>query len=339
MIGLVATAMSSGMARSYPAILALRSLNGLFAAIPIGLGSVVVCDLFYEHERGLYLGIYMVFLVTGGHLGPIIGGYIYKGINWHWSFFIPAIWAAILFVTVYFTMPETLYFRTIESMRRPRMSLYQHEFIRKRRSDSQKLTLEHFVRPFKMLRYPSIVLPSLYYAVVSGFANMIFIITSALVFYYFYRLHTWQTGLLMGVPLTLGSWIGEFGAGGFSDWVTERRAVQRGGKRVPEDRLFAMLPGVILAPLGLSIEGICLQHRMHWIGAGLGIGIASAGFQIITTVTFAYTAEVRKIPWHGDTPILTTCSVILVKRQKQLQSLISEDKCFRSPSRFTAFTL
>jgi len=52
-----------------------------------------------------------------------------------------------------------------------------------------------------------------------------------------------------------------------------------------------MLPGVILAPLGLAIEGFCFQHRANWIGAGLGIGIASAGFQIITTVTYAYTAE------------------------------------------------
>jgi MFS family permease len=292
MAGMVFTSAGSGLSRQYPTILTLRSLSGLFAAIPIGLGSVVVCDLFYAHQRGLYMGIYMVFLVTGGHLGPVIGGYIYKGMNWHWCFFLVTIMAGILFFTVIFTVPETLYFRAIEGINRPSMSLYQQEYLRKRKIDGQRLHLEHFIRPFKMLRYPSIALPSLYYSVASGYANMVFIITSAMLFHIFYKFNSYQTGLLMGVPLTLGSWFGEFGAGGFSDWVTERKAIRRGGKRIPEDRLFAMLPGVILAPLGLTIEGFCFQHRYHWIGAGLGIATASAGFQIITTVTYAYTAEV-----------------------------------------------
>ncbi len=292
MLGMVATAAGSGLSKSYITIMVFRSLNGVFAAIPIGLGSVVVCDLFYQHERGFYMGIYMVFQISGGHLGPVLGGYIYQSLNWHWCFYIPAIFAGALFISMFLTVPETLYFRRIESLRRPQMSLFQQEFIRKRRSNGHRLTVEHFVRPFKLLRYPSIVLPSLYYSVVSGYANMVFIVSSAMLFYHFYKFHAWQVGLLMGLPLTLGSWIGEFGAGGFSDWVTERRAINRGGKRIPEDRLFAMLPGVVLAPLGLAMEGICLRHRLHWSGAGAGIAVASAGFQIITTVTYAYTAEV-----------------------------------------------
>jgi MFS family permease len=274
--------------------MAFRSLNGVFAAIPIGLGSVVVCDLFYQHERGLYLGVYMVVQITGGHLAPIVGGYIYKGVNWNWSFYAPAICAAVLLVSLFLFVPETLYYRGIESLQRPDMSLYQQELIRKRRADGRELKLSNFIRPLKMLRYPSIVLPSIYYSVASGYGNIIFNLTSAFHFHYVYHFRAWQTGLLLGIPLTLGSWIGEFGAGGFSDWVTERRALSRGGKRIPEDRLYAMLPGVLLTPLGLVIEGFCLHSRTHWIGPGLGIAIASAGLQIVTTVTYAYTAEVRK---------------------------------------------
>jgi MFS family permease len=292
LVGLLVTTIISGFSKSYPMIMAIRSLGGLFAAIPIGLGSVVVCDLFYQHERGFFMGIYMVFQIMGGHLGPMVGGYIHSGINWHWCFYMPAILVAILLISFSLTVPETLYFRYIESLQRPHMTLYQQELIRKRRSDGQKLTIDLFVRPFKMLRYPSVVLPSFYYSVTSGYSNIIFIISSSMLFHYYYGFRSWQTGLLMGAPLTLGSWIGEFGAGGFSDWVTERRALKRGGKRIPEDRLYAMLPGVVLAPLGLLIEGMTLHHRTHWIGAGLGIGIASAGFQIVTTVTYAYTADV-----------------------------------------------
>jgi MFS family permease len=185
-----------------------------------------------------------------------------------------------------------LYSRAVESLQRPQMSIYQQEFIRKKRQNGRRLKISHFLHPIKMLKYPSVLIPSIYYSAVSGYANMIFIVSSAALFHHFYHFKAWQTGLLLGTPLTFGSWVGEFGAGGFSDWVTERRAVNRGGKRIPEDRLYAMLPGVILAPLGLLIEGLCLHHQTHWIGTGLGIGIASAGFQIVTTVTYAYTAEV-----------------------------------------------
>jgi MFS family permease len=291
LIGTAGAAIGAGFSKSYLEILIFRSLNGLFASISIGLGSVIVCDLFYEYERGLYMGIYMVVQFSGGHLGPMIGGYIHKAIGWRWCFFLPAIASGLLLFTLALTFPETLYSRAVESLQRPHMSLYQQEVIRKKREDGRRLKISHFVHPIKMLKYPSVLLPSIYYAAVSGYANMIFIVSSAALFTHFYHFKTWQTGLLLGTPLTFGSWVGEFGAGGFSDWVTERRAITR-GKRVPEDRLLAMLPGVILAPLGLLIEGICVQHQMHWAGAGLGIGIASAGFQIVTTVTYAYIAEV-----------------------------------------------
>lgn len=290
LLGTVTAAVACGFSKTFVEIIIFRSLNGLFASICIGLGSVIVCDLFYTYERGLYMGIYMVVQFSGGHLAPILGGGIYRAINWRFCFFLPAIACGVLFLTLALTFPETLYSRAVESLQRPYMSLYQQELIRKKREDGRRLKISHFLHPVKMLKYPSVLLPSIYYAAVSGYANMIFVVSSAALFYHFYHFKAWQTGLLLGTPLTFGSWVGEFGAGGFSDWVTERRAVAR-GKRIPEDRLLAMLPGVILAPVGLVVEGICVKHQMHWAGAGLGIGIASAGFQIVTTVTYAYVAE------------------------------------------------
>jgi hypothetical protein len=267
-----------------------RSVNGLFAAIPIGLGSVIVCDLFFQHERGLYVGIYMVIQATGIPFGALLGGSI---VNWHWSFYLPAILTGFLLAAVWSLMPETYYARHVERLKRPNMSIFQQEFIRKKLLSCRKLQVGTFLRPLKMFKYPSIIIPMIYYSVVSAYGSFIFIITSGVKFHYTYGFHTWQTGVLLGVPLMLGSWIGEFGAGGFCDWVTKRGAISRGGKRVAEDRLYAMLPGVILAPLGLGIEGYCLQHHSHWLGVGLAIAIASAGLQIVTTVTYAYTAEVR----------------------------------------------
>ncbi|KAF2400678.1 MFS general substrate transporter [Trichodelitschia bisporula] len=291
LVGFILSAIATGLARSYPVMLVFRALNGFFAGIPVGLGVVVCCDMFYLHERGLYMGIWVLFHLTGGHLGPVVGGYIYKGLNWHWCLFMPAIAAGLLLVLFYFAVPETLYQRAVEAHVREGMSLYQLELLEKQRRDSRALRIGNFLRPLRMLRYPNVLIPCIYYAVASGYGNMIFVDTSAILFRFAYHFKTWQVGLLLGLPLTIGSFIGEFGAGGFSDWVARRRASRRGGARVPEDRLWAMLPGVLLCPLGLIVEGYCIKHKIHWAAAGVGICIASMGLQIITTVTYTYVTE------------------------------------------------
>ena len=82
-------------------------------------------------------------------------------------------------------------------------------------------------------------------------------------------------------------------AGGLSDRISNRRAMARSGqRRKPEDRLVGLLPAIILLPLGIIIEGVCIQQKTHWIGVGMGIGIASFGLQIATTIVYTYTAEV-----------------------------------------------
>lgn len=238
------------------------------------------------------MGFYMVTHMTGANLAPTLGGFVYAKISWHWSFYVPAIIASLLLVLTILALPETLYSRSVESLKRPRMSEYQREWLRKKRDESRRIQLVKFTRQFKMLRYPSILLPTVFYSVASGYGNMIFLVSSAIIFHRTYKFHAWQIGLLLGVPLTLGSFVGEAGAGGFSDWVMRRKATRRDGKRVPEDRLLAMLPGVILLPLGLVIEAYCVHQKTHWMGPGLGIAAAAAGLQIVTTVTYAYTADV-----------------------------------------------
>ncbi|KAF2434454.1 MFS general substrate transporter [Tothia fuscella] len=291
LVGSLATSICCGLSRRYFMLIILRALNGLFAGAAIGLGTVVCCDIFYAHQRGLYLGIYTVMHMSGGQLAPLVGGFIYKRVNWHWCFFMPAIAFGALLVSFALTVPETLYSRSVESLRQPQMSEYQRERLMKKRRESRKIKFSNFSRQFKMLRYPSVLIPAISYSVASGYGNMVFVMSSAIIFHRVYHFHTWQIGLLLGVPLTIGSFIGEFGAGGFSDWVIRRRAVGRGGKRIAEDRLYAMIPGVTLLPVGLMVEAYSIHNRTHWVGPGLGIAIASAGLQVVTTVTYAYTAD------------------------------------------------
>ncbi len=158
-----------------------------------------------------------------------------------------------------------------------------------------RLAARDFVRAFQMLRYPSVMLPTVCYAMSFAYGSILFIITSANLFGSIYSYQPQQTGLLLGIPITVGSVVGELVAGGFSDWVSERRALARGGERCPEDRLLAILPAVLLTPLGVIVEGACLQAQTGWIGVAMGIAIASTGLQIVTTGVYTYTAEVSTL--------------------------------------------
>ncbi|KAK4062886.1 hypothetical protein Trihar35433_8681 [Trichoderma harzianum] len=297
-IGTVAVAVamcgSSGAAKNYGTLIALRCLNGFFGCVPLGLGSATVCDMYFAHERGLYMGVYTISFLTGGHIAPLIGGYIEKNLSWHWCFYVPAIITGGVLVIFIFTVPETLYSRTPAALARPSQSWRSNMLMKRRAHPTRKVRLIDFFRPFQMMMYPSVTIPTWCYSLCFAYGSILFIITSANLFGKIYHFQPQQTGLLLGIPITVGSLIGELFAGGVSDWISERRALKRGGERCPEDRLLGIIPAAFLVPLGIIIEGVCLQNKTHWIGVAFGIAIASFGLQVITTGVYTYTAECYK---------------------------------------------
>lgn len=44
-----------------------------------------IFDMFFTHERGRMVAIYIFFQQLGSILGLILGGYISDGIGWRWS--------------------------------------------------------------------------------------------------------------------------------------------------------------------------------------------------------------------------------------------------------------
>lgn len=293
LLACLAFLVASAESKHYGEMMAFRALNGFFAGVPLGLGSTTVCDLFYAHERGLYMGIYTVSLITGGHLAPAIGGYIAINLTWRWCFLIPSFVTAVEFVIFVCTVPETLFSRAPEALARPPRSWTENFLMTGPRAHpTRKLAPTDFWRPIQLLSYPDVFLPTLYYAIIFTYGSILFIISSANLFKVHYQFMPQQTGLLLGLPLTLGSLAGETTAGWVSDLLSRSRAIKRGGHRVAEDRLLGMIPGAILVPLGIVIEGVCLEKRTHWGGTAMGIAIASFGYQIVATAVYSYTAEV-----------------------------------------------
>lgn len=79
----------AGYCPTWAGILVTRVFNGIAAGSTVAIGAATICDLYYMHERGVYMGIYTFFLTNGPHLAPLMGGYIAQYLDWRFCFTIP----------------------------------------------------------------------------------------------------------------------------------------------------------------------------------------------------------------------------------------------------------
>lgn len=196
------------------------------------------------------------------------------------------------FAVILFCLPETIYSRNTSSVSHKNHS-YLELITFRARLPGRKLHLKDFWRNIYMVKYLLVSIPGTYYMTCFGWGSIIFAATGSQLFKEFYGFTTSQTGLMLSIPLLVGSLIGEANAGWLIDWMVVRYAKKHDGVKKPEARLDALWFGLLM-PIGLIIEGVCLSHHktVHWVGSAFGMGIANLGLQVATTVTYAYTTDV-----------------------------------------------
>lgn len=107
-------------------------------------------------------------------------------------------------------------------------------------------------------------------------------------------------GLAIGLSTFIGTLIGEISAGPVSDRLVYLHAKAHIGDINPESRLYAAIPGAILIPIGVIIEGLCFQFKAHYTGPVMGIAIAAVGLQIVTTNIYAYITDVSLVSYNSS---------------------------------------
>lgn len=234
-------------------------------------------------------------MTNGAHVAAIVGGFTAKYAGWRWCYWVPTIILGVTWLINIFCLPETLYHRdpqTGASLRKHRswVQLFNFKGVPIRR----QVKLWDITHCFLMLKYPSVLLAGFYYSIAFGAGTVLFAVTGAAAFGGIYKFDTSQVGLAIGVSTTVGSVLGELVSGSVSDkflyWANKRH----GGKGEPESRLHATWPGAFILPIGVIIEGVCLQYKTHWSGPVMGIGIGAFGLQIVSTSIFAYLTDCYK---------------------------------------------
>ena len=88
-----------------------RVLIGIVVSPIESLAEVTVFDLYFAHNRGTYMGLYVFILFGSNFLAPLVAGWFNDAYGWRWTMHFGAIVCAVCFVVMFFFMEETIYFR------------------------------------------------------------------------------------------------------------------------------------------------------------------------------------------------------------------------------------
>ncbi|KAJ9268914.1 hypothetical protein DTO212C5_5115 [Paecilomyces variotii] len=282
--------------KSYGSMMACRILVAIFISPPIGIGSAVVTEMFFQHERGQKMGLWTLLVTLGPPTGPFIMGFVTYHVGWKWVYWIFAIVNAVQFFGYLFFGPETRYVR--ESA--PGASAFKAEYLQFRRIDPAPLSLADFYQPLLFARYSDVLIPTISHAVVFAFACVLGTVEIPQLFQEKFQFNPQQIGLQF-LGIIIGTVIGEQFGGPFSDFWMNRRTKQLQGRRPhSEYRLWSSYLGFICVIVGMVVFCVQIDRAvpMHWdVTPLIGIGIAAFGNQVTTTVLITYAIDCH--PQHS----------------------------------------
>jgi len=127
-----------------------------------------------------------------------------------------------------------------------------------------------FFRPWPMILYPTLIFSFISFATVLGWPICV-INTNASI----YQLppYNMSPGInnLINLPSFIGSVVGAYVGGAFSDWLAERSARRNNGIFEPESRLTALIPSFFIVPIGL------LMYSSHSLSHFVALAVLMVG--------------------------------------------------------------
>ena len=88
-----------------------RILIGIVVSPIESLSEVTCFDLFFAHNRGTYMGLYVFILFGSNFLAPLVAGWFNDAYGWRWTMNLGTIICGVIFVILFFFLEETIYFR------------------------------------------------------------------------------------------------------------------------------------------------------------------------------------------------------------------------------------
>ncbi|GAB16060.1 putative vanillate transporter [Arthrobacter globiformis NBRC 12137] len=100
----------TGMATDMTALVAFRAFAGIWLGAIVPSLNTLVSEFAPDRRRGTVMGIFGVGLPLGGLVGGLATGLLIETWGWHGPFFFTALLSMIMFLVVFFFLPESVEF-------------------------------------------------------------------------------------------------------------------------------------------------------------------------------------------------------------------------------------
>lgn len=271
--------LACGFAKTPAQLCVFRFLGGLGGCAALNVGAGTLADMWSDGERQFAMAGYSLGPTLGPVLAPIVGSFIVTGLNWHWCFYILAMFNFAVAAVGTALSKETY---------SPRLLKLKADRLRKETGNPHLHTIYEIadgetavgkaivtiLRPISLIfGHPMVFGLGSFMAFTYGFMYL-FIVTFPGVYKGTYGFSTNIAGLMylsMGLGFTLGTL--------FWSIMIERTYLKlkakNGGVAKPEYRLPLLCFSGIGIPIGLVWYGWSAQKGLHWIMPCIGLCIFS----------------------------------------------------------------
>ncbi|KAH7409011.1 major facilitator superfamily domain-containing protein [Cadophora sp. MPI-SDFR-AT-0126] len=281
-----------GCAKSptYATMALCRAIVAFFISPAAAIGSAVVTETFFKQDRARYMGVWTLLVTLGVPLSPFVFGFVANDVGYRWIYWILAMINGVQFIAYIFLGPETRYIR---SGIQHTASEFKQEYMTFKRIDPRPLRVRDFYHPLMLCSKVCILIPAVAYAMTFLFGSVLITVELPQLFGEKFGFNPQQLGLQF-LGIIIGSVIGEQLGGSLSDYWMKRRANKTGRHPAPEYRLWLSYAGFLMTIIGVVVFLVRTEQapEHHWnITPVIGIAIAGAGNQIVTTVLVTYAVD------------------------------------------------
>ncbi|KAK3300588.1 major facilitator superfamily domain-containing protein [Chaetomium fimeti] len=331
------------LARSFESLLWSNIVAGFAGSSTEALGASMVNDLYFLHERGAKMGVYMNFISGGNTLGPLVCGFVITGLSWRWHKWIAVIFTAINFLTVLLFVPETRYYRDggRDGTGQPRAVLSSTETVSARDGEAakgskadadgkkeeahaapttvpkktwlQEISLWSGTAPDTNLAkmfvrpLPMFAYPCVVYSFLGYAVSLVLTVSVNILNPFVLQAppYSWSPMIngLINIPGFIGNVVGSYAGGWLVDVFCDWKTRRNKGVFEPESRLYLCAIPLLVTGAGCMTFGFGVERMLHWTSLFGGYGMISVALTAVPTITMAYVSDCL-LPVNSDALML-----------------------------------
>jgi DHA1 family multidrug resistance protein-like MFS transporter len=308
-----------GVATNLETIFVCRFFGGAFGSAALAIVPGMAVDLFDPVERAMATMAYAAAVFAGPAVGPIVGEYTVKNINWHWTAWFTMIMEVFFFTIALFTLKETfpavILKKKAARLRRETRNWALHTKLDEDPIEFGYLMRKYGLKPAQMMaREPILIVMTIYISLVYGILYLIF-------FAYPFSFEGDR-----GIPFGMSSlpfiaiFIGVITACLSLAWETKvifTPKFVKAKKVIPEERLPPMMVGGVVLVIGLFWFAWTSQPSISpwpqiisgvFIGCGVSFSLhSSRSILTSTSLTLSIRSSWSSCP-PSSTSSTSTCS-------------------------------